>query len=216
MKKLLPILVLLASCNSQKGEEEAVGNAAADEAAAAAQGVTPGGVDLVALQAKVSRAMAVALPDASTAEYRNLRAGAGGAACGEVATQSKGPLAGVFRPFVVTADGLAVVAEGPAIDWEDPDDFVADAYIRWCASPEELQRLAPQLQGAAANSAATAVPVAEEPDLPLPPVREELPAAAAPPADAVVPASPPPSQRKKAPPPPPQIDSFFNSVDRPQ
>lgn len=205
MKKLLPILVLLASCNSQADEEEAAAEAPAGEAAAPA--ALPAGEDMVALQARVSRAMAVALPDAGTAEYRALRTGAGGAACGEVATRKGG---GVFRPFVVTPDGLAVVAAGPAIVWDDPDDFVADAYIRWCASPEELQRLAPQLQSAAVNSAATAVPVEEGPDLPLPPVREEAPAAAP-----AVPAEPAPPPVRRKPPPQPQIDSFFNSVDRP-
>ena len=209
MKKLLPILAVLASCNSQASEEDAAG-----EAGAAAAGVAaplPAGEDMAALQAKVSRAMAVALPEAGTAEYRGLRAGAGGAACGEVATQGKG--AGIFRPFVVTPDGLAVVASGPAIAWDDPDDFVADAYIRWCASPEELQRLAPQIQSAAVNSAATLPPVEEGPDLPLPPVREDAPAAAAPPAPAEEPTAP---RAARKPAPPPQIDSFFNSVDRPQ
>ncbi len=207
MKKLLPILVLLASCNSQAAEEDAAAEASPGEAAAPV--AAPAGEDMAALQAKVSRAMAVALPDAGTAEYRALRTGAGGAACGEVATK-KG--AGVFRPFVVTPDGLAVVAEGPAINWTDPDDFVADAYIRWCASPEGLQRLAPQLQSAAVNSAATAVPPEEEADLPLPPVREEPPAAPAEPAPAAE--RPPPP--RKTPPPQPRIDSFFNSVDRAQ
>jgi hypothetical protein len=210
MKKLLPILLLLASCNNQAGEDDAAAEGGAAEAGGALPAAVPAGEDMVALQAKVSRAMATALPDAGTAEYRALRTGAGGAACGEVATQGKG--GGVFRPFVVTPDGLAVVAAGPAIAWSDPDDFVADAYIRWCASPEELQRLAPQLQSAAANSAAAAVPAGDEPDLPLPPVREELPVAAPPP-PAAEPA-PPPARKKAAP--PPQIDSFFNSVDRPQ
>ena len=211
MKKLLPILALLASCNSQPGEEDASAEAGGGDPAAAAPAPPPGTPNAAELQAKVSRAMAVGLPGAATAEYRALRPGAGGAACGEVATQEKGA-AGIFRPFVVTPDGLAVVAAGPAIAWEDPDDFVADAYIRWCASPEELQRLAPQLETAAAKSAAALKAAAPEPDLPLPPVREDPAAAAAPPETA----EPAPPPRRKAPPPPPQIDSFFNSVDRPQ
>jgi hypothetical protein len=209
MRKLLPILALLASCNSQAEEEDVAADLPGGEMAANASGALPAAEDMAALQARVSRAMAVGLPGAATAEYRNLRTGTGGAACGEVATQARG-IASIFRPFVVTPDGLAVVADAPVIDWEDPDDFVADAYIRWCATPEELQRLAPQLQSAAAKTAAAMKPPADEPDLPLPPVRED-PAATAPPEPA-----PAPSPRKKGPPPPPpQIDSFFNSVERP-
>jgi hypothetical protein len=212
MRKLLPILALLASCNSQADEEDVAAEAPIGEMAGNASGALPGAEDVVALQARVSRAMAVGLPGASTAAYRALRTGTGGAACGEVATQAKG-LAGIFRPFVVTPDGLAVVADAPAIDWEDPDDFVADAYIRWCATPEELQRLAPQLQSAAAKTAAAMKAPAEEPDLPLPPVREDPVAEVQPPA--AQPAPLPPPRKKGPPPPPPQIDSFFNSVDRP-
>lgn len=210
MKKLLPILALLASCNGQADEENVAAEAPAENAAAAPAAI-PGAQDAAALQAKVSRAMAVGLPGAATAQYRAIRPGTGGAACGEVATQEKGA-AGIFRPFVVTPDGLAVVAAGPAINWEDPDDFVADAYIRWCASPEELKRLAPQLQSAAAKSAAEMTPPKEEPDLPLPPVRDDAGAPVPPPAAE---APPPPPRKKGPPPPPPQIDSFFNSVDRP-
>ena len=210
MKKLLPILALLASCNKEAAEDDVAGEAPPGNTAVAMAGA-PVAPDMAALQAKVSRAMAIGLPGAGTAQYRAIRPGTGGAACGEVATEAKG-LAGIFRPFVVTPDGLAVVAAGPAIDWEDPDDFVADAYIRWCATPEELQRLAPQLQSAAAKSAAAMTPTEDEADLPLPPVREDPAAAApAPPAEAA-----PPPRKKGPPPPPPQIDSFFNSVDRPE
>ena len=209
MKKLLPILALLASCNSQAEEENAAAETSLGNTAAAPAGL-PGGQDMAALQAKVMRAMAVGLPGADSAEYRNLRPGTGGSACGEVATQAKGA-AGIFRPFVVTPDGLAVVAAEPSIDWEDPDDFVADAYIRWCASPEELQRLAPQLQAAAAKSAAAMTPPEDDADLPLPPVREGADEESPPPPEPVP--TPPPSKKAK-PAPPPQIDSFFKSVQR--
>jgi hypothetical protein len=207
MKKLLPFLLLLASCDSRKGDGDQTGDAPAEPSAAALPSM-PGAEDLAALQARVSRAMAAALPDAGTAQYRGLRAGAGGAACGEVATTGK-TLSGIFRPFVVTPDGLAIVASGPAIAWEDPDDFVADAWIRWCATPEELQRLGPQLQSAAVNSATAAEPLPEGPDLPLPPIREDAPGADPPP-----PPAPPPAPARKSDAPPPRIDSFFNSVDR--
>ena len=211
MKHILPILLLLASCSGENDHGNAAGSEAGAGAAPGSEPMLPTGEDATAIQAKVSRAMAVALKDAGSAQYRGLRAGAGGAACGEVATGGKGAAAGVFRPFIVTPDGIAVIAPGPAIAWEDPDDFVADAWIRWCATPEELERLGPQLQSAAINSAATAVP-ANEPDLPLPPVLEGPPAA--------LPTTPPPAEppaprpARKSDAPPPKIDSFFNSVDR--
>ena len=208
MKTLLPILLLFATaCGSKDGENEEFAQTAAELPNAAAP-VLPAGEDPALLRARVVRAMAVALPGAADAQYRALRPGVGGSACGEVATAGKSPLAGIFRPFVVTPDGLAVVAEAAVIDWEDPDDFMADAWIRWCATPEELQRLGPRLQSAAANSAAAATPVPEGPDLPLPPVLAETPAAPPEPA-----AAPPPRPRKSDAP-PPRIDSFFNSVDR--
>jgi hypothetical protein len=154
--------------------------------------------------------MASALPNADGAQYRALRAGAGGSACGEIVTAGKGPLAGVARPFIVTPDGVAVVADGPEIGWDDPDDFVADAWIRWCATPEELERLRPQLERAAAESVNTAATAPDAgPDLPLPPILEEAPVPA--PAAAQIAQTP-----RKSSPPPPRIDSFFNSVDRAQ
>ncbi|HEY0149005.1 MAG TPA: hypothetical protein VGB70_08360 [Allosphingosinicella sp.] len=207
MRKLLPILLLLASCGPKESEDVAAGEGE-NSLPVANQAGLPSGPDMAALEERVRRAMAVALPDSAGAQYRSLRLGAGGAACGELVTTGKGPAAGIPRAFVVTPDGLAVVASGPTIAWEDPDDFVADAWIRWCATPEELARLGPQLRSAAVNSAATAVPVPEEPDLPLPPVREEAPAAEAPRAE--------PAPRPKSAAPPPRIDSFFNSVDRPE
>ena len=215
MKQLFPILLLLASCSGQNDDDAASETSARNDAALASEPVLPTGEDAAAIQAKVSRAMALALPDAGSAQYRGVRAGAGGAACGEVAA-GKGAAAGAFRPFVVTPDGIAVIAPGAAIDWQDPDDFVADAWIRWCATPEELQRLGPQLQSAAINSAAAAAaaaaPAADEPDLPLPPVLEQGPGAAEPAPAPAEKAAPPPARKSEAP--PPRIDSFFNSVDR--
>jgi hypothetical protein len=210
MTRLLPtLLLLLASCNKQAEEDD---NFAGTElpSAGVAPAAVPGTQDAAALQERVIRAMAVGLPDSAGAQYRGLRAGAGNAACGEVAAAS-GAVAGIFRPFVVTPEGLAVVATTATIAWDDPDDFVADAYLRWCATPEELQRLAPQLQASAAKSAAAAVnSAAEEADLPLPPVRDETPPVPAPAIETPMP--PPPARKKDAP--PPRIDSFFNSVDR--
>lgn len=206
MRKIALLLLILAGCGSKPGSE------AADPAA-------PGGNDLLAnlavaapddaarLQALIERAMPAALARPKDAQYRNVRAGTGGSACGEVAPKAGAP----FVPFVVTPDALAVIGTKPAIAWEDPDDFLADAWIRWCASPEELARLGPTLANAArsavplGNSVTAATPPPIDPSIiavdPVPP----------PPSDSPMPA-PAPAPRPKAPPPPPQIDSFFNSV----
>jgi hypothetical protein len=197
MRILLPILVLLlAACDDRDADAGDV-EGAAGSAAPPAAGTS--GPDLAALQALIDRAITRAMPGGATARYRNVRAGTGGAACGEVALQSA-----VFRPFVVSRDAIAIIAEGPTIAFEDPSDSVADAWIRWCATPEELLALEPQLRSAAMTPAAEIESnMAALPEL-------ELPSAAPPPPAA---ASKPP--RPSAPPPAPQIDSFFNSVQRP-
>ncbi|MBV8686834.1 MAG: hypothetical protein JOZ90_10685 [Alphaproteobacteria bacterium] len=206
MRWSLPILLFLAGCGARA---PAGGDEGADPAA--------GGNDLLGnlaavndsndparLQALIDRAMPSAIPRAKDAAYRNLRGGAGGSVCGEVAPA--GPKR-VFLPFVITPDALAVVGTTPRIAYEDPNDFLADAWIRWCATPEELQKLAPTLQnaaraaGPAANEVSAAIPPPIDPSVvqvdPPPP----------PPPDRPVPAPPP-----AKPAPPPQIDSFFNSV----
>ncbi|HEY0414103.1 MAG TPA: hypothetical protein VGD66_13280 [Allosphingosinicella sp.] len=196
---MLPILLLLSACGAQPeaGNDAAAAPAGAQDPLANLQLADPA-AEAARLQALVAQAMPAALRDAKDARYRNVRAGAGGSACGEVAAKGSG----VFRPFVVTPEGVAVVGETPHIAFEDPTDFLADAYIRWCASPEELERVAPEIRRAGAGAAAlNQVDAAAPPPL-MPP-------------ETATPEAPPPKAapaRPAAPPPPPQIDSFFNSV----
>jgi hypothetical protein len=200
------LALLLAGCRDKPASIPA--NAVDNEAAAVgaeanamlANALAPADPnDPARLQAVVAKAMPLAMPDAKDAQYRNLRAGAGGAVCGEVADKPPGRDAPVFRPFVVNPDGIAVVAATPKLAFDDPTDFVADAWVRWCASPEELQKLAPQLRHAATDRAAMTGSV-----------------------DAGAPsnlfdAAPPPAAAKPAPapkpPPPASVESFFNSVE---
>jgi hypothetical protein len=187
---LLPLL-LLAGCGSRdRGDAnnaadalppELMPNMAAVEASSAAH-----------VQALIDQALPAAVPDAKTAQYRNVRAGAGGAACGEVA----GKTTHGWVPFVVPPSGTAVVGTGAKIDYANPSDILADAWIRWCATPEELNTVAAEIHKARPDllPGNLAAPV---PDVPPP-----QPVAEAPPA------------RPSAPPPPPQISSFFNSVAR--
>src|SRR3954469_15689526 len=143
MKKSWPILLLLAGCGSKSGVDannaadaippDLMPNMEAVEANSAAHA-----------QDLIDRALPVVLPDAKSAQYRNVRAGAGGSACGEVS----GKTTHGFVPFVVTPAGVGILGTGPRIAYEDPSDFLADAWIRWCATPEELQKVSATIQKA--------------------------------------------------------------------
>jgi hypothetical protein len=200
------IALLLAACDSKSGgdavdnEAVAAGSEANALLANMAGPVDPN--DPARLQAVIAQAMPAAIPDAKDAQYRNVRPGAGGAVCGEVATKPAGRAAPAFRPFVINSDGLAVVAATPKLAFDDPTDFVADAWVRWCASPDELQKLAPQLRRAASDP--SAIPMGNVDAGAA--VSEQPPEAAPPPAKAA-PAKPPPPAR---------VDSFFNSVQHKQ
>jgi hypothetical protein len=201
------LALLLAGCGSRGGDvadNEAAAAGADANALLANLGAASGPDDAARIQDLIARAMPAAMTDAKDAQYRNLRSGVGGAVCGEVAAKPAGNAAPVFRPFVITPDGVAVVAAAPKLAFDDPADFVADAWVRWCATPEELQRLAPQLRRAASNPASIpmngvdAAAGGPTPDLPSAP--------AAPPPAAQ------PAPRPAKPPPPANVESFFNSV----
>ncbi|HEX8668760.1 MAG TPA: hypothetical protein VF727_10365 [Allosphingosinicella sp.] len=200
---ILPFL--LTACGSGDSDQERSGAGTvpvADPLGNLAAGVPV--PDAAALQQLVQQAMPAEV--AGGAQFRNVRAGSGGSACGEVATKAGSAPAGTFRPFVVTPEGVAVIAATPKIAFDDPADPVVDAYIRWCASPEELQRLPSVL----AKSTGDPPPAPPE-DVPLP--TPFPPDPSPPPAAAPLAATPPPAQPAK-PAPPPRIDSFFNSVQR--
>ena len=210
--RLAPLILalLLCGCGSQGSESsgEGEGGAAGDPLANLA---APLPDDQAArISALISSAIPAVLQNAKEAQYRNVRAGVGGSACGEVAPKpAKGkPL--VFLPFVVTPDAVALVAASPRIAFEDPADMMADAWVRWCATPEELDRIRPQLQQAARASAANEVTAADP--VPFDPAIPDVPVLAPAPSDKAP--APTPKAAPATPPPPPQIDSFFNSVQR--
>ena len=206
MKRLTLLLVLLlAACGQRDGAED---NQTVPLQQDLLAGLDPlaAGPDTARLQAMIDRAMPAALPDAAKAQYRNLRAGVGGSVCGEVATPASNGKAGPFRHFVITPEAVAVVGTEPGVKINDPEDFLADAWIRWCASPEELKSVEAELGGprtpAVDSSAGLQSADADEPMLAEPqPLRT---ASAGPPSR-----SPPDA-------PPAQIDSFSQSVSRPQ
>src|SRR3954462_2935361 len=170
---ILPLL-LLAACGS-KGEGNAEAEAQNDLLANLQ--LVDSNADPARLQALIDETMPAVLANAKDAQYRNVRAGAGGAVCGEVSA-AKQP----FLPFVITPAKLALVGSSPQIQFSDPSDLLADAYVRWCATPEELSRIGPQLPGALsdpANLTMSQVPVVPPP-VPPPPAADgaEVPAAA--------------------------------------
>jgi hypothetical protein len=198
------LALALAGCGSRGGggnvtDNEAAAIGAEANAMLANLGAASPQEDAARIQELIARAMPAAMPDAKDAQYRNLRTGAGGAVCGEVASKPAGNAAPLFRPFVINPQGFAVVAATPKLAYDDPGDFVADAWIRWCASPEELQKLAPQLHRAASDPSAlpmNGVDAATSGELP----------------DTPPPAPPPPAPHPAKPPPPANVESFFNSV----
>jgi hypothetical protein len=208
MRKSLMILLILAGCGSGKNESN---QAAPVEQPPSALTQT----EQARLEGLIRQALPAVLPDALTAVYRNVKAGAGGSVCGEVASAQANGAPGAFRHFVIRPDASAVLGQGPVIAFDDPEDPLADAWMRWCATPEELQSLKPTLDNAAAATAnAAALLEAEAIETPLPaaplppPVQEPVPQ---PEPKAKAPSATPP---RETPPPPPQIDSFFNSVQR--
>jgi len=194
MTGLWPILLLLAGCGA-KDKTDANG-AAADlppDLMPNLQAIEAGSAANV--QALIDKGMPAVLPDAKSAQYRGVHAGAGGAACGEVS----GRTTHGFVPFVVTPAGVAVVGTSAKIAYEDPSDFLADAWIRWCATPDELRNVASVVQKAKPDALGNlAAPIPDTPGTALPP------------------AAPEPAPKAGPPPPPPQIGSFFNSVQHKQ
>ncbi|HEX8525476.1 hypothetical protein [Allosphingosinicella sp.] len=208
MKKMCLILLLLSACGQEGSEGSAESDGMRAEEQAVADGLAdPTGVtDPAQLQALVAGAMAAAIPGAKDLQYRNVRPGSAGAVCGEVAKPGAKGGTGPFLPFVVNPDSVALVGTTPAIAYDDPADPLGDAWLRWCASAEELQAIAQRMrvEGPAKAEALVAPPPIEPIDLEpagMPGAAQQPPPSAVPPAD-------------RKPPPPPQIDSFFNSVDR--
>jgi len=208
MRRALPLLLLTflaGACDRLTGGGG--GNAADPGDPLANLQVTDRNADPARMQALIDQAMPAALGGAKHPQYSNVRPGAGGAVCGEVSAAGE-----PARPFIVTPDAIALVAAQPRLNYADPSDFTADAYVRWCATPEEMKTIQAEIRRAAAdpaniampaaNAAAAASAVAAEPPAPPP---EAAPVSAARPA----PPRPSPSAAAAG-----DIDSFANAVRR--
>jgi hypothetical protein len=199
---LLPFLLVAAGCDRLPGSQPESEGSAEDPLANLQ--ITDRNADPAHIQALIAQAMPASLAGAKDPQCRNVRAGAGGSVCGDVTTAGQPP-----RAFVITPDALAVVASGPKLRFSDPSDFAADAYVRWCATPDELNAIQAEIRRAAADPAnivMTQTVTAAAPEAAAPP--GDLP----PPPDVPAPAPPRPAAKPAAPPPPADIDSFMNAV----
>lgn len=203
MRFVFASLLLLAACGSQSNE---AANSKAEPSLNELGVVMPGAPDPAQLQAQASRALSSVLLSPKDARYSDIRAGTAGAVCGEVDSKQENGRFGGPRPFVVTAEGVAMVSPATRIRFGDPSDLFPDFYIRWCATPEELAKLGPAvareeppLDLPAENAASLPEPA------PLPPATEPPPAPELQPKAAPAP---------KAPAKGTQEDSFFNAVIR--
>ena len=146
MRKLAALLLLLSACDSDKGAQQASRAPSAAALPGEAAPVPATADDLAKFQQQIGQSLAPMLFDAGSARYANLRSGSGGAVCGEVdAKQEDGKFSG-FRPFVITPEGIAVISTASRVLFNDALDIFSDFYIRWCATPEELQRLGPEIR----------------------------------------------------------------------
>jgi hypothetical protein len=184
---------LLAGCgSSSSGAADATGP---DEAAR--------------LEAHVRAALTGVIPNPDAARFSRLRDGVRGAICGEVEVGRPRTL----HPFIVVPDGTALVSPSPTLRIDDAGNRFADLYVRYCATVEEMARMAESQNdlGPAAEIAppgAEAVPVppaAPFDDDALMPVPEDLPS------------EPQDPDRSRDPEPPRRgdDDSFFNAIVRP-
>ena len=206
-------LLLLAGCGSKSEQGERGGS---DPAALETLVEGPTALSPQQLQARAASAVATIARDP---RFANIRAGASNSVCGEVDTKlPSGKYAG-FRPFLVTPEGVAVISAGPRIMFDDPADPFPDLYIRWCATPQEMQTIGPMVARTAEVSppedlpAETIDPVPDGnwgvvPDAVPPPASSKAPQAAPPAAAVKAPAAPAPLRQ------PGDEDSFFKSVIR--
>lgn len=214
------LLLLLGACGS-RSDEAADGNAARAEAAASQQLAEQLGAQGEAGLRRRLESLTAILADPS---YRQVRSGPMGAVCGEVDTKLRDGARTGFRPFVIAPDGFPLISTTARINYDDPEDMFPDAYIRWCASPDEMERIAALVErrqmGAAAGTPGDVPDPALDPAL-IPDVPSAAPpivAEAAPPPAMVAPAPRAPDTRAT---PPARSDSsdedsFFRSVVRPQ
>lgn len=112
------------------------------------------------LRERTLRALGRILRDPASSEYSGVRSGFSGSICGTV---NPGRDAVGSRPFVIAPDGTAYLSTLPRINIFDPLDTFVDAYLRWCASPSELQAAQDGLANISTPSQSPLAPAGELP-----------------------------------------------------
>jgi hypothetical protein len=215
MKRFLALL-LLAGCGSQDGSQRGASGGAGLPGEAGMSEMEGNDENPAQLQARAVAALSSELPDPQSARYANVRKGAGEAICGDVDAKGVDGEYSGYRPFVVSPEGVAVVSRTRTVMFNDPGDLFPDAYIRWCAPPEELNSLGARVAG---GDPALTKPIGEE-VLNIAPTPEDTLLAEQPaPAVPVVPPPPRPEPPAEVVPPASkengvQEDSFFKAVKR--
>jgi hypothetical protein len=215
----LAALLLLSACGSKSDE----GRSGGEATPAGLEGLAPEAAALSPEQLQAKAAAAVGAI-AKEPRFSDLKAGPLNSVCGHVDSKlPNGKYAG-FRPFLVTPEGVAVISTTPRIMFDDPADPFPDLYIRWCATPEEMQTIGPAI----ARNAEVPPPPVELPPETIDPVPTGnwgvVPGAAPPPPAATKAAEAPPvAPKEKTALPAPVVnrqpgdeDSFLKSVIRPQ
>ncbi len=191
----LPILIcLLLSCGSparvHRTDQETAMNTVEDGSSNSTSAAD--------LQRLAIAALSQILRNAASGRYSNVRRGSGNSICGTVILDGAAGTGIGQRFFVIAPAGQPFLSATAGINFSDPLDSFVDAYIRWCASPDELQTL----QGNMLNLAT---------EIPDPPDAEQP--AEPPPLPAQEPVSRWPSSRSPAHRPSNDSD-FFNEVRR--
>ncbi len=195
-------LLLLAACD--RGRPPSVAEPSAEPGLPPGLlDVAPAGPDEALLRARAERVVPAAFGTEGPLRYRDLRAGADDAVCGEASADDIPAAAGAYRRFIVSADGIVWVAPAAQLAFDDPADAFAARWIDSCATTEELRRLRETL--------GEAPPAPAIPEAPPPVPLDDVPAEPSP-NDLALPPEPPPPPRR--PPPPATIDSFVNSVSK--
>ena len=169
VKARILLLLMLSACDSQapkvnSAKEEAARQVAEIEASLAAAG----GQDPAGLNGRAHAALTSFLTDPGSARYFDVRSGSGGSICGQVESKQPDGASTGFRPFVVTPEGVGIISDTPQIGFGSPGDLFPDFYIRFCATPEELARLGPEIAKGESAETAAAAAAAEMLALPAP------------------------------------------------
>jgi len=193
-QRILSVLLALTGCGSAVPTHRTD----PDSTVAANENSTTSSPPAAELQRRAIEALRQVLPDQASVRYSNVRSGSGNSVCGAVTLTRTGSADAPQRLFVITPGGGAILSTAASVNFADPLDTFVDAYIRWCATPEELLAVQENLQFSVTERPA-------ESDAGMPPQQSGVPL---PEPVSRWPTSPPPEESSKA------DSDFYNEVRR--